>query len=84
MMQTFLHIGFSNLVNVEKIVAILKPDTAMAKRIREIAREKNTLMDCTMGRKLRSMVLTEDGYVFLSAIRPEALASRVNIAEELS
>ncbi|GEM_PF-1322457 len=71
-----LHIGFSNAVSVDKIVSIITPDSAIAKRIREKAKEENTLVDCTMGRKLRSMILTESSYTFLSAIRPEALMSR--------
>lgn len=74
--MALLHIGFSNVVATEKVVAIIAPDTAMAKRLRELSREKNQLIDCTMGRKLRSMVLTESDYVFLSAMRPEALMQR--------
>ena len=72
-----LHIGFSNIISTEKIVAIISPDTAVAKRLRDEARDENDLIDCTMGRKLRSMVLTESNYVFLSSIRPEALMDRL-------
>lgn len=74
--MALLHIGFSNVVATDKVVAIIAPDTAMAKRLRELSRDKNQLIDCTMGRKLRSMVLTESDYVFLSAMRPEALMQR--------
>ncbi|MCX7631915.1 MAG: DUF370 domain-containing protein [Turneriella sp.] len=72
-----LHVGFSNSVAVDKIVAIITPDTAVAKRLREQGRESNHLIDCTMGRKLRSMVLTDSEYIFLSAMRPEALMQRL-------
>lgn len=71
-----LHIGFSNAVSIDKIVSIITPDTIVAKRIREKSRENNTLVDCTMGRKTRSMILTESSFTFLSAIRPEALMQR--------
>ncbi|RME88192.1 MAG: DUF370 domain-containing protein [Candidatus Hydrogenedentota bacterium] len=73
-----LHIGFSNVVSFDKVVAIIAPETAVAKRIREAAREKNTLVDCTMGRKLRSMILTDSDYTFLSSLRPEALLQRLH------
>ena len=73
-----LHIGFSNVVSLDKIVAIISPDSAVAKRIREVAREKNSLIDCTMGRKLRSMILTDSEFTFLSSLRTEALLQRVD------
>ncbi|MDH4263357.1 MAG: DUF370 domain-containing protein [Spirochaetia bacterium] len=73
-----LHIGFSNVVSLDKIVAIISPDSAVAKRIREVARDKNSLIDCTMGRKLRSMILTDSEFTFLSSLRTEALLQRVD------
>lgn len=72
-----LHVGFSNSVSIDKIVAIISPETAMAKRLRDLGRENNNLIDCTMGRKMRSMVLTDSDYVFMSAMRPEALMQRM-------
>jgi regulator of extracellular matrix RemA (YlzA/DUF370 family) len=75
-MTKLLHIGFSNVISVEKVVAIIAPDTAIAKRIRDDARQTNQLIDCTNGRKLRSMILTDSPYVFSSAMRPEALLQR--------
>jgi regulator of extracellular matrix RemA (YlzA/DUF370 family) len=72
-----LHVGFSNSVSIDKIVAIISPETAVAKRLRDMGRENNNLIDCTMGRKLRSMVLTDSEYIFLSAMRPEALVQRL-------
>ncbi len=77
-----LHIGFSNVVSLDKVVAIITPDTAIAKRIRESARDENTLIDCTMGRKLRSMVLTDSDFTFLSSVRPEALLQRLDSTDK--
>ncbi|MCB1201219.1 MAG: DUF370 domain-containing protein [Leptospiraceae bacterium] len=73
-----LHVGFHNIVAVEKIVAILYPETAAARRIRDDGKEKNTLIDCTMGRKVRSLIITDSPYCFLSAMRPEALLARLS------
>jgi extracellular matrix regulatory protein A len=72
-----LHVGFSNSIAIDKIVAIISPETAVAKRLRDQSRESNNLIDCTMGRKLRSMVLTDSDFVFMSAMRPEALTQRM-------
>ncbi len=72
-----LHIGFSNVVSMDKVVAIISPESAVAKRIRDESRDNNNLVDCTMGRKTRSMILTDSPYTFTSAIRPEALLQRL-------
>ncbi|MDH5720107.1 MAG: DUF370 domain-containing protein [Spirochaetia bacterium] len=80
--MTLLHIGFSNVVFVDKIVAIISPETAVAKRIRDEAREKKTLIDCTVGRKLRSMIITDSEFTFLSSIRVEALIQRLENLKE--
>lgn len=77
-----LHIGFSNVVSMDKVVAIISPETTAARRIREESRERNTLIDCTLGRKTRSMILTDSDFTFLSAIRPEALLLRLQRGEE--
>ncbi len=73
-----MHIGFSNVVSMDKVVAIISPETVTAKRIRELGRENNTLIDCTMGRKLRSMIVTDSPFTFLSSLRTEALLQRVS------
>ncbi len=72
-----LHIGFSNTVSMDKVVAIISPESAAAKRMRDLSRDNNSLIDCTMGRKVRSMILTDTNYIFLSAMRPEALLLRL-------
>ena len=77
-----LHIGFSNVVSMQKVVAIISPETAAAKRIREESRENGTLIDCTVGRKLRSMILTDSRFTFLSSVRPEALLDRLGQSEK--
>jgi len=77
MSKRLLHVGFSNSVSLDKIVAIISPETAVAKRLRDMGRESNNLIDCTMGRKMRSMVLTDSDFIFMSAMRPEALMQRM-------
>ena len=74
--MNLLHIGFSNTVSLDKIVAIISPETSAAKKMRATARSQNSLIDCTMARKLRSMILTDSQYIFLSSIRPEALLQK--------
>lgn len=48
-----IHIGFGNIVNSSKIIAIVSPDSAPVKRMVQSAREKGTVIDATQGRKTK-------------------------------
>lgn len=74
----FLNVGFDNMVALDKIVAIISPEGAVAKRIVQYAKENHYLIDATTGRKTRSLVVTTDHYVVLSAIQADTLVSRVD------
>lgn len=76
--MTFLNIGFDNMVAVDKIVAIVSPDGASVRRLISFAKETHHLLDVTTGRKTRSVIITGDNYVFLSAIQADTLAGRLD------
>jgi hypothetical protein len=71
-----LHIGFGNLVVADRLVAIIHPDSAPIKRLKEEAREAGRLIDATQGRKTRSILVTDSNHVLLAAIQPETIARR--------
>lgn len=72
-----VNVGFNNFVAVERIIAILNPESAPMKRLREEARQSNALVDATQGRRTRSIILMDTGTVVLSGIQEETLAQRV-------
>ena len=76
--MTFLNIGFDNMVAVDKIVAIVSPEGASVKRLVQYARENHHLVDVSSGRKTRSVVITNDDFVLLSAIQTDTLSGRIN------
>ena len=80
-MTKLLNIGFSNVINTEKIIAMLRPDSAPAKRIVQRAKEEERIIDATQGRRTRSIIIMETNEIILSALMPETLTNRVN--EEL-
>lgn len=82
-MDTLIHIGFGNIVNKDKIVAIMSPDSAPIKRMVQHAKEDGGIVDATQGRKTKSVILMENNKLILSALLPETIAGRVN-AKELS
>ena len=77
-----IHIGFGNIVNTEKIIAIVSPESAPIKRLVQNAREKGTAIDATQGRKTKSVLIMENGQVVLSALLPETIAGRVQTGAE--
>ncbi len=70
-------IGFNNLVADERIVAVVSPDSAPAKRLVQDAKESGRAIDCTGGRKTRAVIITDSEHVILSAIQPETIAGRM-------
>jgi hypothetical protein len=71
-----MNIGFGNMVNTEKIVTIINPDSAPAKRIIQRAKEMERIVDATQGRRTKSIILTDSDHVILSALQPDTLAGR--------
>ena len=75
-MNSLIHIGFGNIVNAGKIIAVVSPDSAPVKRMVEKARELGTAIDATQGRKTKSVLVMENSQLVLSALLPETIAQR--------
>lgn len=75
-MNKLIHIGFGNIVNAEKIIAVVSPDSAPVKRMVQHARESGMAIDATQGRKTKSVLVMENSQLVLSALLPETIANR--------
>ena len=75
-MSGFINIGFGNIINADRIVTIINPDSAPAKRMVQRAKETERLVDATQGRRTKSVITTDSDYIVLSALQPETLAGR--------
>ncbi len=75
-MNKLIHIGFGNIVNKEKIIAIVSPDSAPIKRMVQGAKESGIAIDATQGRKTKAVLVMENNQIVLSALLPETIASR--------
>ena len=64
--MNLINIGFGNLVNADRIVAIVSPDSAPVKRIVQTGKENGVLIDATHGRKTMSVIITDSDNVILS------------------
>jgi regulator of extracellular matrix RemA (YlzA/DUF370 family) len=72
------HVSHRNLIGLEFVVAVLYAKGSAFKRLRDRAIERDLLIDCTAGRKTRSMVVLSTGQVVLTSLNPEILQSRFN------
>ena len=75
-MDKLIHIGFGNIVNAGKIIAIVSPQSAPVKRLVQKAREAGDAIDATQGRKTKAVLVMENSQLVLSALLPETIALR--------
>jgi hypothetical protein len=76
MEQTLLNIGFGSTVVAERIIAIVSPNSAPMKRLKDEAKEEHRLIDATHGRRTRSIIVMDSNHVVLSAIQSETISQR--------
>lgn len=74
-----LNIGFGSCVVADRVVAILAPNSAPIRRLKEDAREERRLLDATYGRKTRAVIVMDNNHVILSAIQAETLSQRFTL-----
>lgn len=75
--KVFVNIGFGNSVERAEIKALIHPQSAPVKRFVRQKQESGQLVDATMGKKLRCVLILASGFVVLSAISVSALVSRM-------
>ncbi len=76
-----VNIGSGNMVAAERIVSILTPESAPIKRIIQDAKEQGILIDATLGRKTKTVIITDSHHIILCYLTYEKLASRVSDCE---
>ena len=74
----FINLGFNNMILDERIVAIVSPDSAPAKRTVAEAKESGRIIDCTGGRKTKCVIITDSDHVVLSALSADVIGNRLN------
>ena len=73
-----INIGFGNMVNAARIIAIVSPESAPVKRMIVEAKDKGMLIDATHGRKTRAVVVADSDHIILSYLQAEKLGARFN------
>lgn len=77
-----LNIGFGNSVVRTDITAIVQPNSAPVKRFVKQRLEEGSVVDATMGKKMRAVIVLKSGFIVLSAISVSSLVSRIEADDE--
>ena len=84
MCTELVHVGFGNVIAVNRVIALLSINQQPVKRLIREAREKERLIDATHGRKAKTVILFETGHMMLAAVTAETIAHRLTTASMLS
>lgn len=71
-----INIGFGNLINADRVVCVVSPESAPAKRMIQESKERALLIDATHGRKTKSVIVTDSDNIVLSFLSAEQLFMR--------
>ncbi len=77
-LQKLINIGYGNVVNSDKVVSVISPDSAPVKRLVQNAKDQGVAVDATQGRKTKSVIITDSNFIVLSALVPDTIAGRFN------
>ena len=80
MVIELVHIGFGNILAMNKVIAIASPNSAPTKRTIQEGRNKGLLIDMTNGRRTKAVIFTDSGHIILAALSPETISGRPQVS----
>ena len=75
-----VHVGFGNIIAINKVVAIAHPSSAPMKRMVQDGKAEGLVVDLTSGRKTKAVIIMDSGHLVLAALAPETIAGRVTVS----
>ena len=72
-----VHIGFGNILAMNRVIAVVSPNSAPTKRAIQEGRNKGLLIDMTNGRRTKAVIITDSEHIILAALAPETIAGRL-------
>jgi regulator of extracellular matrix RemA (YlzA/DUF370 family) len=77
-----VHVGFGNILAVNRVIAIVSPNSAPTKRAIQEGRNRGLLIDMTNGRRTKAVIITDSGHIVLAALAPETIAGRLHLGRD--
>ena len=73
MVIELVHIGFGNILAMNRVIAIASPNSAPTKRTIHEGKDNGLLIDMTSGRRTKAVIFTDSGHIVLAALAPETI-----------
>lgn len=73
----FISVGYTNVVNADRIVTVVAANSAPAKRMVQEAKDVSRCIDATSGRKTKSVIIMDSDHVVLSALQVNTIKQRL-------
>lgn len=84
MTTELVHIGFNNIIVMNRVISIASPNSAPIKRLIQEGRNKGLLVDMTNGRRTKAVIIIDSGHIVLAALAPETIAGRLQTSRSES
>ncbi len=75
-----VHIGFGNILAMNRVIAMASPNSAPTKRTIQEGKNKGQLIDMTNGRRTKAVIFLDSGHIVLSALAPETITGRLQVS----
>lgn len=72
-----VNVGVNSFVKISEIETISPPESAPVKRLVNTAKDNNTCVELTYGKRVKSVIVLKSGRVVLSSVLPQTLVSRI-------
>ncbi|MBE0415759.1 MAG: DUF370 domain-containing protein [Dehalococcoidia bacterium] len=83
MTTELIHIGFGNVLAINRVVAMAPPNSAPTKRMVQEVKNRGMLIDMTNGRRTKAVLIMDSGHIVLAGIAPETIAGRLTTSREV-
>ncbi|MBL7125030.1 MAG: DUF370 domain-containing protein [Dehalococcoidales bacterium] len=80
MVIELIHIGFGNILAMNRVIAIASPNSAPTKRTIQEGEKRGLLIDMTSGRRTKAVIFTDSGHIIKAALAPETITGRLQIS----
>ena len=78
-----IHIGFGNVLAINRVIAMASPNSAPTKRLIQEGKSGGVLIDMTNGRRTKAVLIMDSGHIVLAAIAPETITGRLTVSREV-
>jgi len=73
-----INVGYYNYITPERIVSIMPPASKPTRSLIRDARQEGRVIDLTMGKRTRSVIVMDSNHIVLAASLPKTIVNRIN------